>query len=132
MPLAAGFIGGLITTIYHSRQLRRLNKNGILTSLGHLDNYVLPGFLSGVLSAILHAIGQGTFGNFVRYIHPDRAYVGQGAFQLIGILLSIGIGLFAGVLLGLLFMCLNSFTRFDYFNDALVYDGDKKHLDKHV
>lgn len=132
VPLAAGFVGGLVTTIYHSRQLRRINKNGILTSLGHLDNYVLPGFLSGVLSAILHAIGQGTFGNFVRYIHPDRSYIGQGAFQLIGILLSIGIGLFAGVLLGILFMCLGNFTRADYFNDALIYESDKKYTNKNV
>ena len=119
-------MGGLITTIYHSRQLRNINKNGILTSLGHTDNYILPGFLSGVLSAILHAIGQGTFGNFVREIHPDRTYVGQGAYQLIGILLSIGIGLFAGVVLGFLFICINNFRREDYFNDGMIYDDDKK------
>ena len=128
MPLTAGFVGGLVTTLFHSRQLRRLNKNGILTSLGQIDNYILPGFLSGVLSAILHAIGQGTFGNFVRYIHPNRSYVGQGAFQLIGILLSIGIGTFAGLILGLLFMCLNNFLKNDYFNDALIYASDKKYI----
>ncbi len=97
-----------------------------MVSLSHIDNYVLPGFLSGVLSAILHAIGQGTFGNYVRHIADSRSYIGQGAFQLIGILLSIGIGLFAGILLGLMFLCMNKFNRDDVFNDAAIYHGDRK------
>lgn len=94
--------------------------------MGHLDRFIIPGFLSGVLSAILHAIGQGTFGNFQRKIHPDRSYIGQGAFQLIGILLSIGIGLFAGLILFLVGMCINKMSRDDHFNDALIYEDDKK------
>ena len=103
-----------------------MNKKGVIFSLAHLDHYVLPGFLAGCLGAILHAVGEGTFGNFTREIGHQRSYVGQGAFQLIGIALSIGIGLLAGVILGLISMCLNRNNMDEQFNDNAIYKTDKK------
>ena len=38
----------------------------------------------------------------------------------------MGIGLFGGLILGLIFVCVSGFSRWDYFNDHKIYDDDKK------
>lgn len=108
-----------------------MNYKGVLSSLGHLDNYVLPGLFSAIVAAILHATGEGSYGDYVRNIGTNgkgesRSFVGQGGYEIIGLLLSSGIGIFAGVVLGLLMLGANSFVREDEFTDDKIYQGDRK------
>lgn len=99
---------GMICTLYQSAQLRKLNRDGVVVSLAHFDRYILPGLFCGILSAILYAIYQGNDGDYLLNKRPDANNIGQGALQLAGIGLSIGIGIFAGLIVGLLFKIINN------------------------
>ena len=60
-------------------------------------------------------------GGYQIYKAPGRDATGQGAFQLIGIPLSIGFALVGGAIIGLLIRCINNFEYPDQFNDEAVY-----------
>ncbi len=115
---------GFAATIYHSAQLRRINKNGVVVSLTHIDRFVIPGLFCGFLSAILYAIAQGDNGGFILNRFPGRSNIGQGGMQLAGIGLSIAIGIFAGLLIGLLYKLINRNEKNDQFNDAALFRPD--------
>ena len=118
VPLGAGFIGGLISTCYQSGFLRNLNKNGVVVSLGHFDRYLIPGILSGILSAILYGINQGNDGNYVLHFPSDRTNIQQGGYQMVGVCLSLAIGIFAGIIIGVIFKVCNHHKFEDQFRDA--------------
>lgn len=124
MPLGAGFVMGLISTLYQSAQLRRLNKNGVVVSLTHFDRYIVPGIFCGALSAILYAINQGSKGNYTLMFAPNYSNIGQGAMQMAGVGLSIAIGIFAGIILGLIFKLSNRHKAEDQFRDAEIFRPD--------
>ena len=106
--------------------LRSLNDKGVKSSLGHINMYLLPGLFSAVLSAILHGINQGTTGSFILRRHPDRTFVQQGGFQIIGLLLSLAIGIFAGAVVGLLMRVINKHSYEQQFNDNAIFSLDRK------
>lgn len=56
VPLTVGFVSGFVVSLFHSKVLRNINKKGVAMSLGVLNPYILPGFIAGVMSAILYAI----------------------------------------------------------------------------
>ena len=121
-----------MTSFYHYRALRKFNKNGVKSSLSQISRFIIPGFISGVISAILHAIDQGSDGNYVRYIGWERSVVGQGAMQLLGIALSIGIGIFAGLIVGLLFKCVGRGANYHIqFNDNFIYKAEGESVKNH-
>lgn len=107
VPLGVGFIGGMVSTLYQSVWLRRMNKNGVSSSLAHFDRYILPGILCGILSGILFGINQGNDGDYQLQWMPDRTNIQQGGYQLAGLALSIAIGIFAGIILGGVFKIIN-------------------------
>lgn len=114
---------GMICTLYQSAQLRKLNRDGVVVSLAHFDRYILPGLFCGILSAILYAINQGNDGDYILF-RSDPNNIGQGALQLAGIGLSIGIGIFAGLIVGLLFKIINNHQYEDQFRDAEIFRPD--------
>lgn len=115
---------GLIATLYQSAQLRRLNKNGVVVSLTHFDRFILPGIFCGILSAILYAINQGSHGNYTLMFAPNYSNIGQGGMQLAGIGLSIAIGIFGGIIVGLLYKASNRHLAEDQFRDAEIFRPD--------
>ena len=110
VPLTAGFIISLLTTLYHSVQLRKINANGVAVSLASYNRYLIPGVFCGVLSAIMTAVNQGNDGNYVLNRIGGRSHIGQGGYQMAGVGLALGFGTGAGLLLGLLFKILNRNT----------------------
>jgi uncharacterized membrane protein len=126
IPIGAGFIMGLAASIFHARIFRKGNDKGVLFSLPVVNRLILPGAFAGILSAVLEAIGQGTLSasNYIHYIPSYRSYIGQGAFQIIGILLAAGIALLGGAIIGLIYKIINKQTEADQFNDNLVYFSD--------
>jgi hypothetical protein len=114
-----------ISTLYHSAQLRALNKSGVTTSLAHLTRFLIPGILSGILSAILTAINQGNDGshqslNILHYKKPSS----MAGLQLAGIGLSLAIGIVAGLLIGVLYLVINGNARENQFDDREIYTPD--------
>jgi len=107
IPLAVGYIFGLTSSIYHSVQLRRLNKNGVTVSLAHFDRFIIPGIFSGALSAVLFAINQGSNGNHIMNYPYNRTNIAQGGYQIAALCLSAAIGIFAGIIVGLIFKISN-------------------------
>ena len=81
-----------------------MNAAGVIDSLGSLMVFFFPSLIGGIYSAIL--VTTGAYGpthsgeNLQAYAH-DRTRFGQGGYQLIGIALSVGIGLASGLLIGL-------------------------------
>jgi len=55
-----------------------------------------------------------------------RSNNGQAGFQLIGILLTSGIALIAGVIVGLIYKFFNKNEASDQFNDNLIYKDNFK------
>lgn len=100
-------------------------------SLGVLNPYILPGFFAGVMSAILYAINQGSLTNYSVRSHPDRSVSGQAGFQLIGIALSAGIGLSAGIIIGLIYKITNRHSYSQQFNDNAIFSLDRGNFRKY-
>jgi len=124
VPLTAGFITSLFTSLYHSVQLRKMNANGVAVSLASINRFLIPGLLCGILSAIMTAINQGNDGNYILNRLGDRSRIGQGGYQMSGVGLALGFGTGAGLILGLLFKIINRNSRDDQFNDGELYRPD--------
>lgn len=81
-----------------------MNAAGVIDSLGSLMVFFFPSLIGGIYSAILFtsgAYGPNNTADNVQVYTMDRSRFGQGGYQMIGVALSIGIGLAAGLLIGL-------------------------------
>jgi tetrahydromethanopterin S-methyltransferase subunit F len=96
-----------ISTIFHSEQLRAINKEGVLTSLAHLTRFLLPGIVCGFISAILTAIHQEPEGSNQYFLIKHRGASPRAGMQMAGIGLSLAIGIVAGILIGIIYKLIN-------------------------
>ena len=98
--------------------------------------YLIPGVFSGIISGIMHGINQGTLENYVMRRDPTRTFVQQGGYQILGILLTVGIALFTGALLGGLFKVINKQNYYQQFDDNAMFeldrDDEKKFADDEI
>jgi hypothetical protein len=99
---------------------RKINSDGVVDSNSVIFQFMLPSLFAAVFSAIMQAIGKTaasysgatltgptmvlTYNNLVQ---PGRTSSQQAGFQIIGWLISIGIGAGAGLIIGLLYKCIN-------------------------
>jgi hypothetical protein len=82
-----------------------MNANGVIDSLGSLMVFFIPALIGGIYSAILFttsSYGPNNTDVGSQAYNNNRSRFGQGGYQLIGVALSIGIGLAAGLLIGLI------------------------------
>lgn len=90
-------------------------------TFSHFQRFFIPSLFGVFIAAILHGGDDWKHGGYnLEYRHPDRSATGQGAFQLIAIPLSIGIGALAGVIVGFIYRVVNSFEYKDQYNDKTV------------
>ena len=98
--------------------------------------YLIPAVFSGIISGIMHGINQGTLENYVMRRDPTRTFVQQGGYQILGILLTVGIALFTGALLGGLFKVINKQNYYQQFDDNAMFeldrDDEKKFADDEI
>lgn len=120
-----GFISGILATVLNSKK-RWLNSEGVNDSLGSSITFLIPSFLGGIYSSILFATNAYGPTNTTSYVQqdPNRSNFGQGGFQLIGIVITVGIAVAAGLLIGLLSKILKSSEHKDLFNDNAYIDHD--------
>lgn len=107
-PIGSGFIIGLLGSLFHYKFTKRINKRGVFHSLPVFHRLIIPATFAGILSAILSVINQATTTGYTKNIPDYRSNVGQGGFQIIGILLTVAIASFAGAFLGLIYRFLNT------------------------
>lgn len=127
--LAVGAGTGFLSAVGTSLAKIRMNYKGVTDSNGVVSSYILPGFISGLLSAIFQASGFMNIDEYTAYyrgnIISDRNAYGQGAIQLAGMGIAIGCGIFAGLFSGLLMKIGNKRERDDQFNgESIVVHGE--------
>ena len=116
-----GYLFGFLTSLYCSRFLKNSNEQGVIYTYSHPQRFLLPGIVSCILSAVLHGVGDWSNGSYGNYLLDGRSTIGQGAFQLVGLALSAGIGILAGAIIGALYRLINNHETDDQFNDSAVY-----------
>lgn len=121
VPLSAGFLMGFVSSIYSSGLLKRSNNEGVLFTYAHYQRFVTPAIGGAILVAILHGVAEYKNGSYDDYRPADRDATGHGAFQLVGIPLSIAFGAAAGAIVGLLYRIVNNYEHEDHFKDETVY-----------
>lgn len=125
-PLIVGFVTAFVCSFKASALHRKTNLNGIAFSQAHISRYLIPGLVAAILVGILQATGtnrNGHYNNnyFVNQgIRADRSYVGQGAFQILGIVTTVAIAGLAGVIIGILYKIINKNEEEDQFNDEVL------------
>jgi len=87
---------------------------------------LIPGMLGGFLSAILAAINSSLYtytssSNAELTTQTGRTESSNGAWQLLGMALSLGIGALAGLFIGIFYKCFNRNDADDQFDDAANY-----------
>lgn len=130
--LAIGYSTGFICSFAQTKSKRAMNKSGVIDSNSVLFHFIIPSFLASVFSAVLEGVGltqKSASINGASATYPDlkdvsRSYTVQGGYQIIGWLLSIGFGIGAGLVIGILYKMFNAQGqdgKDDFFNDNSVY-----------
>jgi len=113
-----GFVTSILVTFLNTKK-KGMNREGVTDTLGSIFVFLVPSFLGAIYSAILFATspyGPDNSDNYVQ-VDPVRSRYGQGGFQLIGLCITVGIALAAGLLIGLFFKGVNQAESADLFND---------------
>ena len=99
---------------------RKINSDGVVDSNSVIFHFLLPSLFAAAFSAIMQAIGKTaasysgsttsgstTVLTYNSMVQPGRTSSQQAGYQIIGWLISIGIGAVAGVIIGFLYKCTN-------------------------
>ena len=143
--LAIGYGVGFVCSISQTHVKRWINKNGIIDSNSVIFNFLIPSFFAAVFSAFMQGIGEGDISGRVYTVQDgstivasttttyrtvsgsNRNFTQQGGFQMVGWCLSVGFGLVGGLIIGLLFKCINTFEEpGDFFVDRVLFENDAR------
>jgi flagellar biosynthesis protein FliQ len=120
-----------ICSFMHSDHIRLINSGGVIISLAHLTRFMIPGIISGVLSAILTAINRVDDYPHISAEIRLKGPRSMAGLQLAGVGFSLAIGIVAGLIIGLLIKLINSNERENQFDDLEVYEPDFPDSMKH-
>jgi hypothetical protein len=116
MPLTVGFVVSFLASIYPISLHKKINENGVWLVFPHVHQYVIPGYLSAVVSALVHVSGR-TYPATLR--EPNE----QAKWQILGYLLSTGLGLCMGLFVHVFYRVISYFAKKDEnFDDKNIYD----------
>lgn len=100
--MGIGTIVGFLCALLTSKLKAKMNEKGVVDSNGVLSSYLVPGLIAGILSAIFHANGAESSALYKANFDTNRTRFQQGGIQVAGFFIAIGLGIFAGVIIGLL------------------------------
>lgn len=89
-----------------------------------VDRYVVPGLAGGILSAILAAIDQGDDPPYIANRLFGRSATDQAGYQMAGVGLSLGTGIFAGAVIGIIFKFISVRGKYGLVQDYHLYNDD--------
>lgn len=121
-PLIVGFIVGFLSSTHAATIGRSLNKQGVIYSYPHINRFLVPGVIGAIVSGIVQACNNGVNGDHGVNRLSGRTAVMQGGWQILGILITTGIAMLAGLIIGIIVKALNNHNREDQFNDEIIYD----------
>ena len=87
-----------------------------------MNRFFIPGFIGGIVSGIIQACDNSDNGQHGSNRLSGRTAVQQGGWQILGILITAGIAILAGLLIGILIKVINKNDRYQQFNDEEIYD----------
>lgn len=119
--MIVGFVVGLSSSIYPSALGRKMNANGVVSTFSMTNRFLIPAVTSTFVSAIVQGVGQTVNGSHNVNRMGTRTAVQQGGWQIIGLLITLGTALLAGLIIGLLYKVINKNTHGDQFNDEVTY-----------
>jgi hypothetical protein len=107
--MLVGTTAGVASTLGNSFLKKKINSHGNIDSQGVLFSFLIPSLIGAIYSSIISAIDTQSPGGNGRsmLILNDRSINGQGALQLAGAGIAIGVGAVAGIVVGLLYKCTN-------------------------
>jgi len=87
---------------------------------------MIPSIIGAIMSAIFQAVGQTPLnGSLPNFEVIDRSQDGQGGFQLIGLALSVGIGIEAGLMVGFSTKCCSEESTL-FSDDSNIVMGNEE------
>lgn len=117
VPLIVGFLVSFVCSIWTSAFHRSTNKNSILFTYPIINRFIIPAIISSIVSAIVQACAVSINGDHPMNRLPERTPIQQGGWQIVGFLLTAGIALLAGSIIGFLMRLLNKHTETENFDD---------------
>lgn len=117
VPLIVGYVVGFGSSIYPSNMHRKANQNGVLFTFPILNNYLIPGFLACIVSAVVQACNVSENGPHIRNALQERTPIQQGGWQIVGFLITASIAALAGIIIGFSIKAVNRNETADQFND---------------
>jgi ammonia channel protein AmtB len=90
-----------MTTFLNSKK-KQLNSEGVIDSLGSSIVFLIPSVIGALYSAILFATSPYGPSNTDSYVQmlPGRSRWEQGGYQLVGLIITLGIAIVCGILIG--------------------------------
>jgi hypothetical protein len=117
VPLIVGYIVSFLSSIYPAQLNQKINKDGVLFTYPHVNRFLIPAFIASIVSAVVQACA-----------HPGRKLdartaIMQGGWQIVGLLISAGIAIIGGLIIGIIYKILSWNTMEDQFNDEFTYEN---------
>jgi hypothetical protein len=111
--IAIGSSIGFISSLTHTPLKRWLNNEGVVDSNSATSHFIIPGICACIFSAILSAVDNSSIqGVYLKNRDTNITYISQGAWQLMGFVLAVGLAIFpTGIIIGLIFKCINKFEK---------------------
>ena len=132
VALFIGFMGGMVSTLcFHNLSPKLMECMGLYDTCGIHNLHGIPGLLGGIWSAIICAFYNTGFDTNIAAMYsnghflfdPTVSFLRQGAFQMGGILCSLGMGLLFGGLGGLVTGCFYSEKNKYFYLDTEYFDN---------
>lgn len=110
--LAIGYIASFLTTLLHYFLTKRINQNGIIETNSVTFFLFVPAFLASVCAAILQAVNQTAFTgksiddftvSYANLRDNNLSNIQQGGYQVAGFGIAAGLGMGAGIIVGLFY-----------------------------
>jgi hypothetical protein len=86
-----------------------MNLRGIIDSNSTIFNFLLPGIIASLFSAVFQAIDHSDINPYIYNRDYSRTSYGQAGFQLIGLCITIAIAGVAGLIIGVFYRFVNRF-----------------------
>lgn len=123
VPLIVGYVVGFACSIYPASMNRKINTNGVLFTFSHINRFLIPAFISSIVSAIVQASDVSANGSHTANRLSGRTPIQQGGWQIVGILITLATAIIAGAIIGALVKLINNNREIDQFNDEFTYNN---------
>lgn len=110
VPLIVGFVVSFASAIYPMTFNRKVNEKGVLFTYPHVNRFIIPALIASIVSAVIQASSNSANGAFGINRLSGRTAIQQGGWQLVGFLISAGIAILAGLLIGIICRLINGNT----------------------